>query len=449
MKTRIQQKRNNIILPQLKLRPYQRKPFRDHFLGGVNRLMRVIHRRAGKDTEAVQFTHMAALERVGLYFYLLPKINQARTVIWEGRGKDGRKLMDCIPKRLIRKNKETTMTRYLTNGSIIRVTGADNYESLIGSNPLGIVWSEFAKCHPNSWNYLRPILAENDGWALFNSTPRGMNHLYDLWMENKDNPAWSNTLLTVDDTRLENGNLVITPEILEQERLAGMPEALIQQEFYCSFEAAILGAYFTDEMKALHKEGRFSDFPIDPKIQVHTGWDIGVRDMTSISLFQVQPNGSIRCIYYFESNNKPMEYYFDKLSQIKQELGFTSWGQHFAPHDINVREWAGGKSRIEQARSMGFIFKPVANLRIVEGIQAMRHLFPRFVFHSGHTKLLIKALSEYHADWDFDKKVFSLPVHDWTSHPVDSVRTFAIGYLDTYDKPRLLQQIKYARDLAA
>lgn len=386
--------------------------------------------------------------RPGLYLYLLPKINQARTVIWEGRGSDGKKFIDCIPNGLIDKDHQTTMSRYLSNGSIIKVAGADNYEALIGSNPLGIVFSEYALCHPNSWNYLRPILSENNGFAIFPYTPRGLTHGWDLYNDNKDNPEWSVTRLGANDTFYEDGSPIITPEIIESERQAGMPEPLIQQEYYCDFTSAILGAYFADEMRLMMAEGRIGDFPIDPNVLVHTSWDLGVDDKNVIILWQ-KVGSQFRAIYHYENSRKGLAFYIAELARIKQELGFKRWGQHFAPHDINVQEWGTGKTRIAQAQELGFRFVMVPKVPDVEGIQCVRYIFPRLVFHVKHTATLAKAMTQYKSEFDFEKKVFGLkPVHDWSSHHFKAVQYFAVGYMFSYDQPQLNRQREYARRMA-
>lgn len=437
-----------ITLPSIKLRPYQSKPFRDLFIHGKKRIIRILHRRAGKDREAINLVHMAALMRPGLYLYLLPKINQARTVIWEGRGSDGRKFIDCIPNALIKKDHQTTMTRYLSNGSIIKVAGADNYEALIGSNPLGIVFSEYALCHPNAWNYLRPILAENNGFAIFPYTPRGLNHGWDLYNENLNNPAWSVTKLSANDTKHADGSPIITPDIIESDRRAGMPEPLIQQEYFCDFTSAILGAYFPDEMGAVLKEGRICEFPVEKNVDVHTSWDLGVDDKNVIILWQ-KIGSQFRAIYHIENSRKGLKWYLDELARVKQLLGFNRWGQHFGPHDIQVMEWGAGKTRYAQALELGFRFTTVPKVLDVEGIQCVRYIFNRFVFHVQHTKILVNALTQYKSDFDFDKKVFgSRPVHDWTSHHFKAVQYFAVGYMFSYDQHNYNQQRVYARQMA-
>jgi len=218
-------------------RPYQRDLFDAFFVQGYKRMLRVAHRRAGKDHEAFNLVHMAALQRPGLYFYLLPTNGQANSVIWQGRGKDGTAFLDYIPKRLIEKKSEVTKRIHLINGSIICVTGSNNYEVLIGSNPLGIVISETQSSDPQCLDYMRPVLAENGGWLLCNGTCRGRNNvLYDLFSANEDNPDWFVTVKSAKDTKDWDGSPIITKKDIEAEIKAGMPPSLVDQEFYCSWD---------------------------------------------------------------------------------------------------------------------------------------------------------------------------------------------------------------------
>ena len=428
------------------LRPYQRPFFNAFFVEGKKRLLSVIHRRAGKDTQAWNLCWLAALMRPGLYLYLLPKIKQSRTVIWKGRGKDGVSFLERIPPTIISGVNATYQTIELNNGSIIMVTGADNYDALTGTNPLGVFISEFQNINPISWEMiLRPILSENDGFACLFGTPRGHNHMYDLFETNKHNPDWYIQLLTADDTKLDDGSPVISPEMIDAERKAGMPEELIQQEYYCSFEAAIQGAYFSEEMKELKAQGRLTTFPVVPNIPVHTSWDIGMRDATSIGLYQVHANSEIRCIYHFEGFRKDAAYYAFELKKLQHQLGFRKYGMHFLPHDVRVQEWGSGRTRIEQLKAAGINPRIVGNHRVNERIQCIRAMMPRLWIHETQAKHLDRALLEYHAVYDEKRQIFSKdPEHNWASHAVDQLGYFAVGYMDAYDKPMLAAQKRYA-----
>jgi len=431
-------------------RPYQADLFKAFFVENKKRVIRVAHRRAGKDTECWNLMWLAAMMRPGLYLYLLPTIGQARSVIWEGRGKDGTKLIDRVPKKLIAGTpNETRMTIRLINGSMIHVTGGDNYEAVLGSNPLGVVLSEYQNMAPFAWDlFLRAVLAENGGWALFNGTPRGHSHLYDLLETNKNNPEWFTTIKTVDDTTYEDGTPIITPEDIEEERRAGMPEELIQQEFYCSFEAGIKGAYYFEQMGEMKEQGRLKLFPIDREAKVHTGWDIGVRDPSSVWLMQ-NVKGVWRMIYYIEEQDQGLEYYIHELRDVQKKLGFRNYGRHFAPHDIAVREWGSGKSRLSIARELGIDFTPVNNIggqqiRIIEGISVVRHNMPKMEIHSEHCRRGVAALQEYHATYSKTKKDYTGPNHNWASHASSAMATLCVGYMDHHDRDGLMYIKKYA-----
>lgn len=433
------------IIPKFVARPYQRAMLRAFFVDGKKRLLAIWHRRAGKDTLAFQLMWIAAMERKGLYLYLAPIISQAASIIWHGRGKDGTTFLDYIPKQLIKKINQSTMSITLINGSILRVTGSNNWESIVGSNPLGVVYSEFQNSDLRAWEYIRPILSENLGWAAFTATPRGFNHLYDLYQTNKDNPEWHVEVLTVDETTLNDGLPVITLESIDEERKAGMPENVIAQEFRCSFVAALTGAYYADEMALTKEQGRIYDFPIDPNIPVHTSWDLGISDATSICLFQVMPmDGTIKVIYHFEEGGKELAHYAWKLERLKTELGFKRYGEMFFPHDIRVRELGSGLTRVEQLHKCGISPRIVGNHLVIERIQCVRAMMYKVHFLEKNCKHLIRALSEYRARWDEKNKVSTGPIHDNFSHACDSFGYFAVGHLEFRDPTALSMQKKYA-----
>lgn len=429
-------------------RPYQRPFFRAALVEGYKRFLSVIHRRAGKDTQAWNLCWPLALIEPGLYYFLLPKVKQSRAVIWKGRGKDGIRFLDRIPQYLINNKHETYQTIELINGSIIQVTGGDNYDGIVGTNPRWAFLSEAQNMNPMLWDLiLRPILSENGGGAALFGTPRGHNHFYDLFMNVKTNQDWFVQFLTADDTTYDDGRPVISKEAIQAERDAGMPEDLIQQEYYCSFEAAIRGAYFTEEVKRLRDEKRLTTFPVDANIPVHTGWDIGMRDATAICLYQVHSTSDIRCIYYLENSGKGAEWYVMELMKLKSQLGFKKFGHHFLPHDVAVREWGTGRTRIEILKSAGIqprLVKISRNAK-AERIQCIRALMPKLWLHEANCKNLERALVEYHAAYDEKKGIYSKePEHNWASHAVDAHGTFAMGYHDIYDQPWLMQQKKYA-----
>lgn len=198
---------------------------------GKNRAVIVWHRRCGKDKTC--FNHMAkkAMERVGTYFYFLPTYSQAKKVIWDNIDNDGFKMLNHVPKEIIKGTNGTELKIELINGSIIQLIAADEFEkSGVGTNPIGVVFSEYSVTNNKAWDFVRPILRANGGWAIFNFTPRGMNHAFNLLQIAKDNPdTWFSEVLTIDDTG------ILTDADIEQERKEGMPEDMIEQEYFCKF----------------------------------------------------------------------------------------------------------------------------------------------------------------------------------------------------------------------
>jgi hypothetical protein len=192
----------------------------------------VWHRRAGKDSAALNLTAREMFKRVGTYWHLFPEQAQARKAVWNGIDRDGRRIIDqFLPPAVRERSNGQEMLVEAKNGSIWQMAGSDNYDSLVGSNPIGVVFSEWSLADPAAWDYIRPILAENDGWALFIYTPRGRNHGYATYQMALSNEDWYCERLTVDDTGM------VSEAQIQAERDAGMSGAKVNQEFYCSFEA--------------------------------------------------------------------------------------------------------------------------------------------------------------------------------------------------------------------
>jgi phage terminase large subunit len=208
---------------------------------GTKHGLQVWHRRSGKETTDLNFTIGEMWTRVGTYIHLFPELKRGRKILWDGMNREGRRFTDYFHPALIRRKLEDAMQIELVNGSIWKIEGVENMDSVIGSNPIGIVYSEFSQMKPAVRSLINPILDENGGWEIVNFTPRGKNHAYELYQMAFHHPDWHCSLLTVDDTRRdapgEDGSRLITPEQIEARRREGMREPLIQQEYYCSFEA--------------------------------------------------------------------------------------------------------------------------------------------------------------------------------------------------------------------
>lgn len=383
---------------------------------GYKRAIVVAHRRSGKDKTILNLTIKKMLERVGSYYYIFPTYSQSRKVIWEGIDRDGFKFLDHFPQEIVKSKNDTELKIELKNGSLFRLVGSDNIDSIVGTNPIGCVFSEYSLQDPAAWDYMRPILAENGGWAIFCFTPRGENHGYQLLeMARKDN-SWFVQVLTVDDTK------AIPKDILEQERREIIAkdgtDALFQQEYYVSFKVPIAGAYYAAQIMVAQDTGRITSIPVEPTIRVDTYWDLGIDDSTTI-WFTQSVGREIRVIDYYENNGEALSHYI-KVLQDKNYI----YGNHYAPHDIQVRELSTGKSRLETARSLGINFQVAPNISIEDGIDAVRNIFSKCWFDEKRCERGLNALKSYHKEYDEKNKCYrSTAKHDWCLTGDMKVRT--------------------------
>lgn len=382
---------------------------------GYKRAVAIWHRRSGKDKSLINLVAKKMLERVGTYYYFFPTYSQGKKIIWNGMDRDGFKFTAHIPQDIRKRTDNTEMLIELVNGSVFQIIGTDKIDTIVGTNPIGCVFSEYSLQNPKAWEFIRPILAENGGWAVFNYTPRGKNHGFDLYEMAKENSEWFVELLTVDNTG------VISKEAIEAERAAGMDEDLIQQEFYCSFNAAIQGAYYSKQIKEAEERNRITSVPYEPLLKVNTYWDLGVGD--SMAIWFVQKSAlELRVIDYYEASGEGFPYY----AKVLQDKGYI-YGDHYAPHDIRVKEMGSGVSRLETARQLGINFKIVKNISIDDGINSVRNIFKRCWFDKQNTKQGLNALINYHKEYDENRKEYkNVAYHDWSSHASDGFRYFAV-----------------------
>ena len=385
--------------------------------GDYRRACLVWHRRAGKDLTLWNLTIKKALERRGTYFYALPVYTQAKKVIWQGMSNEGFRFLSHVPKEIIRNLNNTEMRITLKNGSIIQLIGTDNIDSIVGTNPVGMVFSEYALQNPKACEPVRPIPAPPAGSAVFNFTPRGRNHGWRLFKMAENNPDWFVQRLDVDDTGL------LTPKDIERERTEGMPEELIASEYFCSWDAALPGAYYREQLDRAHTDNRITSVPHRPGYPVYTGWDIGVGDATGIWFIQVIGN-DLHVIDYEQHSGEGLPFYVNLI----KEKGYT-YAEHFAPHDIVAREFASGKSRLEMARDLSLYLTVVRKSPIDDGINCVRAMFNRFQFDQDKCGHGIDCLAAYRKEFDDKHQMWKTkPVHDWSSHAADAFRSFCMGF---------------------
>lgn len=420
-------------------RTYQ-VPVWKHFQGPEEgkRGICVWHRRAGKDVLAINLIATKLFERVGTYWHCLPYYKQARAVVWNGKTREGRPFLDFFPKELIKNRLNNEMRLHFLNpndpeqdGSIYQAIGTDDKDALVGTNPVGVVFSEYSLQDPDVWDYVRPILRENGGWALFIYTPRGHNHGYTLLQANKNSPDWFVDLREAGSgpncTKKHDGTPVYSDEDIEKERKEGMPDELVQQEYKISFEASLVGAFYSRQIDQAIKDGRVSQVAYDPRLPVSTAWDIGFKDSTAIIFFQ-KHGLEVRIIDYYENSGEPLTHYARELKH--REYVYDT---HYMPWDAEVKEWTSGKSRVEVARGLGMKVRIVPQHELQDGIDHVRNTFPRLIFDGGKCSRLIDAIKTYRKERQEDKEHIGqdgrrepffkdTPIHDWTSHGCDALR---------------------------
>ena len=406
-------------------RPYQERVW-GYLKGGGRRAVLRWHRRSGKDDVFLHHVVCAAHERVGNYWYMLPQYSQARKSMWDAinphSGK--RRLEEVFPDAVVAGMSGQEMQVRLKCGSTFQLVGSDNYDSLVGSPPVGLVFSEYALSSPSAWGYLRPILLENDGWAAFNSTPRGRNHFAELCRHAERDDGWFYEALTAEDTGVfSKEQLDNELKEMQAEHGEAYGKSLWLQEYFVSFDAAMPGSIFGEWLDRARLEGRIGKVEVDP-VPVHTAWDLGHTDATAIWFFQVV-RGEIHVIDYHESSLKDIEFY----ARLLRGKGFE-YGTHWLPHDARARTLAAGGKSIQQQMMDQNVGRIVIAKRLdhVDGIQAARATIPHCWFDDRCEKGL-EALRAYRYEWDMDRKAFkATPEHDWASHGASAFRTLALSW---------------------
>jgi phage terminase large subunit len=396
----------------------------NHANGG--RAVWVVHRRGGKDLTAMHQTCKMMLERVGTYWHIFPTAEQARRAIWTEFTRDGQRIMEQVFPSAIRKSPRewspnAEMVVELKGvggkpGSIWRLMGSDKIE-VAGAGPVGVVFSEFALSKPTTWDFVRPMLRERDGWAAFVSTPRGKNHFHKVWQTAGREAGWWRDLKTLRDTQAYDPEKTIA-----EERAEGMPEDLIRQEYLCDWNAANIGAVWGDAVEELDKRGGIAEFD-HPSDGVFTTWDMGISDAMAIWFWRVNADRAPDLIDHYESTGKPLSHFFDEV-----EAKPYRYVRHFVPHDARARTYQTGVSTVEMfVERFGSGYVAVTpSLSLADGIQAARWLLQQPMRIHSRCAAGVEALKAYHYEWDAEQKVMSRnPVHDWSSHTADAFRYVA------------------------
>jgi phage terminase large subunit len=395
----------------------------------------VAHRRAGKTVACIMDLIDAAIrcqrERPR-FAYIAPQLKQAKTVAWDYLKAYGLKIPGATAH-------ESELRLDLPNGAQVRLHGSDNPDALRGIYLDGLVLDEAADTSPRVFNeILRPALSDRQGWCVWIGTPKGQNDFYDLWFGKdgklgaKDDPAFFTAMLKASETGIVDDHELRSAR--EQ-----MTDAQYRQEYECSFQAAIVGAYYGEELEEAGREGRICTNLYDPAIEVHTSWDIGASDHTAIWFVQ-RVGQKIHLIDYYAASTMG----FGHFARILQSKTYK-YGRHFFPHDVGNQYQDGGeltRTRRQTIEGLGIPVTVVAKWGLEDGINAVRRILPKCWFDQDKCQEGIKALRQYRRKWDDVRKVFyEHPEHDWASHPADSFRYLAIAIQEP-SAPRKKEKVK-------
>jgi hypothetical protein len=381
----------------------------------------VCHRRAGKTVASIHDLQDAAL-RCQLtrprFAYLAPFLKQSKTVAWDY-------LREAMaPLRVLgAETNESELRVDYHNGGQVRLYGADNPDALRGIYLDGVVLDEYADMDPRVWaEIIRPALADRKGWAVFIGTPKGRNAFHELWVRSQTDMTWYSLMLKASDTGIVSSDeLALAAKDLTSEQYA--------QEFECSFDAAIRGAYYGREINQAEAEGRIRDVPHEPELPVYTAWDLGWGDSTSIWFFQVA-GAEVRVIDHYENHGYGLDHYLTVLK--KRGYGYAV---DFVPHDAKVHELIAGRTRVEYLSDLGRDLRVIGRHKVEDGINAGRLLLARCVFDAAKCAYGLDALRQYQTEFDEKTKAFKdSPRHDWTCHAADAWRYLAMGWREM-DRP--------------
>lgn len=406
-------------------RPHQLDLWRYLWNGGL-RASEIWHRRSGKDDVCLHWAAVAAHQRVATYWHMLPEFTQGRKAIWTAvnpqTGK--RRIDEAFPHELRANTNDQEMFIRFKCGSTWQVVGSDRFDAAVGSPPAGITFSEWALSNPAAWAYLAPILVENGGWAIFITTSRGRNHAKTMHDMARTTASWHAQIVTVEESGFPKH--LVEAQRSEYHAIFGEDagDALIEQEYFCSFEAAVLGSYWGKELTKAERDGRICTVPINPDLPVHKAWDIGVDDPMAIWCFQVSP-GMINVVDYYESSGHGFDHYWE----WNNDRGYS--GIDWVPHDAKVREVGapGARTRIETMIKLGFKPKLQPEAKLIDGINAGRLTIPSARFDAKNCAKGLDCLREYKAEWDQVARVFKkMPAHNYASHAADAWRGLSLSW---------------------
>lgn len=442
--------------------PHQEAIFQAFYDQGIRRFCEVWHRRSGKDKTFLNLMVDQMMCRVGNYAHVFPQNKRARRSVWQAIDTDGLRYVDHFPPDLIYRKNEQEMTISLKHpedptreGSIYWCMGSDkDVHLLVGTNPIAVIWSEYAELNPRARELVLPILRRNRGWEALVFTPRGRNHAYRVYHQVRQDPDWHTSFLPFDATCDHAGQPLVTQADIDADIRAGMLPETAEQEYGLNWDIPMPGAYYAEELKRIDQDGRIRAVPYDASLPTYTAWDLGHNDANAI--WFLQPAGrEVRFIDYCEGSSIPLAppelpqpgddlehnwltlvrrkpYQYDH-SKLMPPLTHEPYEVHYGPHDLEVTEYSSGKTRYSIAlnhpmRAVRLRFTVIPRGPLHDGIEAARQLLARSVFDEHKCERGLDALRNYQREFDEDKQVFvNHPLHNWASNGADAFRYAALG----------------------
>ncbi len=401
-------------------RPYQQTAL-DKFHDGKRRQILIWHRRAGKDNFALNLAAAEAEQHVGTYWHLYPTHVQAKRAIFNGIDKTGIRFIDqAFPKANRAATRIADMQIEMKNGSMWQLCGSDKYDSLVGANPRGVVFSEWALCDPDSWNYVRPIIRENNGWVVFITTYRGRNHAYRMAKRLAGNPGWFVDIRTVEDTTHPDGSRILTDDDIDAERAEGMSEALLQQEYYCNPMASVPGAIYGRSMEMLLSSSRLGNFGYDAGAPVYASWSL---DSSHYAVIFWQTDGNTSRV--IGSKSFPFEPLPNAIQQAQHGFPWKYIARHIVPNNVKREmidqfERYGMTEVAPQVESKIEVTRDLLNLAWIDNAPR------KFTDEQDNNETLVDALQGFRfLPTKAGSSFTANPANTWEKHFATAVEVFA------------------------
>ncbi len=400
---------------------YKPRPLQEVLHSSLKRFNVIVcHRRFGKTVFSINEMidqGVRSAKRNPQYAYIAPTYGQAKRIAWEMLKDYTRDIPGAISNE---QDLRVDIPRpHLGDRIRIMLLGAENPGTIRGIYLDGVIMDEFAEMTPEVWSQVvRPALSDREGWAIFIGTPRGYNHFHNMYNNADGDPnGWFRVIYKASETN------ILPKEELAAAKRSGMTDEEYEQEYECSFGAALLGAYYSKQFKRAEEEKRITKVPYDRAVPVETFWDLGIGDTTAIWFVQIVGR-EYHVIDHLESSGAGLDWYAKQLSQKPYV-----YAEHVLPHDAGARELGTGKTREETLRSL-----EIGRIRVLprgdvdDGIHAGRMIFDKCWFDGEKCKRGLDALRAYERKWDAKNQIFSAhPLHNWASHSADGFRTFAMG----------------------